>query len=193
MAIADRTPHRRVSSPGHQSSFWHGPAPVLRPPPSHREEPWTTSPFSISTIAVGLVAAFIGGLDRPAPAAPHDRRLHRRRRGARPVHAGLHRRHRDRQRARRGRRDPADVRRRDRLLDQGPAGRAADRDPRRDRPDRRSPRCWGSASAWRSAGGSAAGSCSGLAVSVASTVVLLRALTIAASSTRRRAVSRSAG
>ena len=29
--------------------------------PLEREEPWTTSPFSISTIAVGLVAAFLGG------------------------------------------------------------------------------------------------------------------------------------
>ena len=34
-------------------------------------------PVLIATIAIGLVAAFIGGLiAQPAP-APHDRRLHR--------------------------------------------------------------------------------------------------------------------
>ena len=45
----------------------------------------------IETIAIGLVAAFIGGLlAPPAPAA--DRRLPARRRRGRPVHAGFRRR-----------------------------------------------------------------------------------------------------
>src|SRR6187397_3442147 len=51
----------RVSSPGHQSSFWHGPAPVQRPP----FEPGRAmdhEPVLISTIAIGLTAAFVGGL-----------------------------------------------------------------------------------------------------------------------------------
>ena len=42
-------------------SFWHGPAPVLRPP-SNRDADLDHEPVLISTIAIGLTAAFIGGL-----------------------------------------------------------------------------------------------------------------------------------
>ena len=50
--IVSRPPSRR-SGPDPRQSCAH-----LR----QREEPWTTSPSLISTIAIGLVAAFIGGL-----------------------------------------------------------------------------------------------------------------------------------
>ena len=42
------------------SSFWHGPAPVLRPP-ARTGRAMDHEPVLISTIAVGLVAAFVGG------------------------------------------------------------------------------------------------------------------------------------
>ena len=79
-------------------------------------------------------------------------------------------------RARRDRRHPADVRRRPAFLAEGPAVGPRDRHPRRASARSRWRRC----SAWRwpvpSAGRSAAGLVFGLALSVASTVVLLRAL-----------------
>ena len=134
-------------------------------------------PVLISTIAIGLTAAFIGGLiARRHPPARH-RGLHRRRRRDRAVHPRVHRRHGYRPRARRARRHPADVRRRHPVLDPRAAGRALDRRPGRDRPDDRVAGCsgsWlGSALGWSIGGGLVLG----LAISIASTVVLLRALT----------------
>ena len=103
-------------------------------------------------------------------------RLSARRRRDRPVHAGLRRRPEHRQRARRNRRHPADVRRRPAFLAARPAVGPRHRGAGRDRADRRRDRCsaWGSPGC--SAGRSAAGSSSALALSVASTVVVLRAL-----------------
>ena len=57
-------------------------------------------PVLITTLAVGLVAAFVGGLWRGAW-APLDRRLHRGRCGDRAVHAGTDRGPSDRHRTRR--------------------------------------------------------------------------------------------
>ena len=93
-----------------------------------------------------------------------------------PHTPGLRRRSVAGERARRDRRDPADVRRRAAFLAQGPVVGARRGDPRRHRADRggvavrpRARRCC-------SAGRSRAGIVFGLALSVASTVVLLRAL-----------------
>ena len=79
-------------------------------------------------------------------------------------------------RARRDRRDPADVRRRPAFLAERSALRQGHRDSRRRRADRQSRRCsawgWPGCMGWTIGGGLVFG----LALSVASTVVLLRAL-----------------
>ena len=93
-----------------------------------------------------------------------------------PLHAGLRGRRRARRPARRDRRHPADVRRRPAFLAVRPAGRARHRHPGRDRPDRAGDRCSASAlcSLWGWSLGT--GLVLGLSLSVASTVVLLKAL-----------------
>ena len=113
----------------------------------------------------------------------------------RPVHAGLRRRHASRRPARRGRRHPADVRRRPAVPPRGAARRAPRRRSRRGRPERWSPRGLGAAGRARcSAGRWPAAIVFGLALSVASTVVLdPRAGRQPATCTRRRATSPSAG
>ena len=114
---------------------------------------------------------------RPAAAPAGHRRLPRRRRAHRPVHPGLRRRPGHRHRAGRARRDPAHVRRRastSRSATCWPCGRS--RSPGRVGQIARGHAARRRRSGWRSAGGSVAGSCSGWRVSVASTVVLLRAL-----------------
>ena len=129
----------------------------------------------IATIVAGIVLAFIFGAIanrlRFSPlvgylvAGVADR----------PVHAGLRRRPVARAGARRDRRDPADVRRRPAFFAEGPAVRPRHRHSRRHRADRRRDAARLGAcplDGW-SAGG---GLVFGLALSVASTVVLLRAL-----------------
>ena len=93
-----------------------------------------------------------------------------------PLHARLRRRSAARARALRDRRDPADVRRRAAFLAQGPDLGAGARHSGRPGADRRRARCWAWAWACCWAGRSAAGLIFGLALSVASTVVLLKAL-----------------
>ena len=78
--------------------------------------------------------------------------------------------------ARRGRRHPADVRRRPALPLQGPARREACRGARRAAPERRRHGRSAPGSARPSAGRLAAGITLGMALAVASTVVLLRGL-----------------
>ena len=79
-------------------------------------------------------------------------------------------------RAGRNRRHPADVRRRAAFLAEGPAVGARHRRAGRGRPDRLRHRCWAWGSAWLLGWRIGAGLVFGLALSVASTVVLLRAL-----------------
>ena len=134
-------------------------------------------PVLISTIAIGLTAAFIGGLIARHLRLPAIVGYIVAGVVIGPFTPGLHRRHRHRPRARRARRHPADVRGRDPVLDPRPAGRALDRDPGRARPDRRRRGLLGVGSARRSGWGLGGGLVLGLALSVASTVVLLRALT----------------
>ena len=129
----------------------------------------------ISTIVVALVLAFIFGVAGAAAAIFAARRLSARRGPHRPVHAGLRRRPGHRERARRDRRDPADVRRRPAFLARRPALGRAHRHPRRRRADRGRDRArHGAGVVARLVDG--AGVVFGLALSVASTVVLLRAM-----------------
>ena len=133
-------------------------------------------PVLITTIAIGLTAAFIGGFIARRLRLPAIVGYLAGRRRHRPVHAGLRGRPGHRHGAGRARRDPAHVRRRHPLLDPRPAGGQGDRRSRA-----RSAR-----SSWRRSSGIALGVALGwglggglvlgLAVSVASTVVLLRAL-----------------
>ena len=115
-------------------------------------------PVLISTIAVGLVAAFIGGLIAQRLRLPTIVGYIAAGVALGPFTPGFIADTPGRQRARRDRRDPADVRGRHRVLDQGPAGRPRDRHPRRDRPDHRRDAARDRCSGWRSAGGSGAGS-----------------------------------
>ena len=149
----------------------------------------------IATIAAGLMLAYVFGLlAHRLRIPPLVGYLLAGVRG-RPVHAGLRRRPAARRRARRDRRHPADVRRRPAFLAQGPDGGArASPCPARCCQivvatllgHGLGPRC--------SAGRSAAGLVFGLALSVASTVVLLRALQDARICSRpSAAASRSAG
>ena len=129
----------------------------------------------IATFAVGFVLAFVFGYDRQPPPPPAAGRLPGRGHRHRVVHARLRRERGDRRTARRDRRDPADVRRRPALLGRRPDGGAADRGPGRGRPDRDRHRD-------RRRDGDALGLVArrrlvlGLCLSVASTVVLLKAL-----------------
>ena len=133
-------------------------------------------PVLISTIAIGLTAAFIGGLVARRLGLPAIVGYILAGRGDRAVHAGPRRRPGDRDRARRARRHPADVRRRDPLLDPRPAGRPLDRHPRGASSRRSSASLLGCGSGQALGWGVGGGLVLGLAVSVASTVVLLRAL-----------------
>ena len=115
--------------------------------------------------------------------------------GGRPVHAGLRRRRGHGRTAGRGRRHPADVRRRPAVSRRGAAGRAARRVPGRDRAERgrdgARARCWPGPS---DGTGRGAASCSAWRSSVASTVVLVRVLVRPQPTcTRRPATSPSGG
>ena len=133
-------------------------------------------PVLISTIAIGLVAAFIGGLIAQRLRLPSIVGYIAAGVALGPFTPGVIADQEIADRARRDRRDPADVRCRHRVLDQGPAGRPTDRRARARSASSPSRRCWASGSDPPSAGGSVVGLILGLAISVASTVVLLRTL-----------------
>ena len=130
----------------------------------------------IDIICVGLVVAFVLGVLANRLQAVAAGRLSARGHGRRAVHPGLRRRPGPGHAAGRNRRDAADVRRRPALLAGGPDGGQGDRHSRRDRADRGGHRCW--AGRWPGpwAGRTVQGFVFGLALSVASTVVLLRAM-----------------
>ena len=135
------------------------------------------TPVLIATIAIGLSLAFVLGMVARRLRLPDPHRLSRGGRAHRALHHRLCRGRRGRHRARRAGRGAAHVRHRHPLLHPGPAGGAGPvalpgghraghpRDPRRASAS-------GSCSGWGLVGGLVLG----LSISVASTVVLLRAL-----------------
>ena len=130
----------------------------------------------ISTIAVGFALAFLFGFLATSPGLVPAGRLPGRGGGGRPLHPRLRRRSRHCRTVGRDRRHAADVRRGPAFLRGRSDGRAAGGDSRRHWPDRASPPASASASRWRGAGAWGRGWCLGLSLSVASTVVLLKAL-----------------
>ena len=130
----------------------------------------------ILTLAGGFTAALVlGYLTQRARPLAH-RRLPARRDARRSAHARLRGQRRPRRAVRRGRRHPPHVRRRPAVPHRGAAGGAARRHPGRDRAERRRDRC-SAPSIARCFGWSwPAGIVFGMALSVASTVVLIRVL-----------------
>ena len=150
-------------------------------------------PVLITTIALGLTAAFVGAfiarrLRLPAIVGYIAAGV-----VIGPFTPGFVADQDDRHRAGRDRRDPADVRRRHPLLDPRPA-RGRDRSPSRVRSARSSsPRSWVSVSASRWAGASVAGSCSAWRCRWRARSSCCARSWTAATWTRRRVASPSAG